>query len=111
MFYSRLSKLIAATLIIVALPAFAMTLDEAKHQGLVGEKTNGYLGSVSGHPNSEVKALIEDINAKRKALYIEKAAKAGVEPKIMEMRTGQRLQQRAPAGEYIQTQDGQWKRK
>ncbi|TCK08145.1 YdbL family protein [Marinobacterium mangrovicola] len=108
-------KLIAALLLSISLPlslpAFAISLDEAKQQGLIGEQSTGYLGVVSNNANAEVKALVQSINSKRKALYGEKAKQAGVELQIMELRTGERLLDRAAPGEYVRTPDGRWVRK
>lgn len=107
----NLKATLAALLIMMATPAFALTLDEAKAQGLVGEQSSGYLGIVTTSPNSAVQALVKDINSQRKALYIEKAKEAGVEVKIMELRTGERLLKRAPDGEYVRAPDGNWIKK
>ena len=35
-------------------PAFAMSVEEAKTKGLVGEKANGYLGVVNPLPGSAI---------------------------------------------------------
>lgn len=109
----RLSKLIATAFFTctLSLPAFALSLDEAKANGQVGEQSDGYLGAVNASSSTEVKALISEINAKRKALYQQKATKAGVAPQVMEQRTGERLQQMAPTGEYIRQPDGRWVKK
>ncbi|GGB80318.1 hypothetical protein GCM10011352_02510 [Marinobacterium zhoushanense] len=107
----NLRATLAALLILLASPVFALTLDEAKARGLVGEQSSGYLGVVTGSPSGEVKALVDDINGQRKALYIEKAKEAGVELKIMELRTGERLIKRAADGEYVRTPDGKWLKK
>jgi len=107
----NLRAALAALLILLATPAFALSLDEAKAQGLIGEQSSGYLGIVTGSPSADVKALVQDINSQRKALYIEKAKEAGVELKIMELRTGERLLKRAPDGEYVRTPDGKWIKK
>ncbi|KEA64034.1 putative uncharacterized protein ydbL, may be related to amine metabolism [Marinobacterium lacunae] len=103
-----LRAMMAALLIMLATPSFALTLDEAKARGLVGEQSTGYLGIVTGSANGEVKALVKSINDQRKSLYIQKAKEAGVEVKIMELRTGERLLKRAGNGEYVRTPDGKW---
>jgi len=108
-----LSKILTAGLLALSLsmPAFALSLDEAKSGGVVGERATGYLGIVISSPSAEVKAMVNEINGKRRALYQQKAGKAGVSLDVMELRTGQRLQEMAPAGEYIQDGNGQWRRK
>jgi uncharacterized protein YdbL (DUF1318 family) len=111
--YRTLSKTLTTVLLALSLsmPAFAISLEEAKSGGLVGERSNGYLGIVTSNPSAELKALVNEINTKRRALYQQKASKAGVGVDVMELRTGQRLQEMAPAGEYIQDANGQWRRK
>jgi uncharacterized protein YdbL (DUF1318 family) len=71
------SKIIFKSLILVSFLfssiAFAIGLDEAKQQRLVGEKDNGYLGLVVVQKDAQI--LVNDINAKRKAVYVKLAAK------------------------------------
>lgn len=47
----------------------AVDLNEAKSAGLVGETLEGYVGLVSASAPSEVVALVEDVNARRRAEY------------------------------------------
>lgn len=106
---SRLAIGVLASLL--TLPAWALSLDEAKHQGLVGERSNGYLGIVVSNPSREVRELVADINSKRKAAYQQSARKAGVDLQVIELRIGQRLKEKAEKGEYIQSGSGAWQRK
>jgi len=96
---------------LVATSAWAVSKSEAKAQGLIGERANGYLGIVVSNPPADLKRLVSDINNKRKAAYKKSAASAGVEQGVFELRMGQRLQQRTPRGQYIQLQNGNWKKK
>ncbi|WP_299204238.1 YdbL family protein [uncultured Amphritea sp.] len=95
--------------LVITPAAWAISLDDAKSQGLVGEQMNGYLGEVVISP--EVKALVKSINSKRREAYAETARNAGVDINIIELRIGERLIQRAPAGQYIQAPNGQWSKK
>ncbi len=106
-----LLSLFALTLSLLVAPAWALSLDDAKSQGLVGERSNGYLGIVVSNPSGDVKALVADINTKRKRAYQDSASSAGVELQIIELRIGQRLQQKTSSGQYIQTEGGAWQRK
>jgi uncharacterized protein YdbL (DUF1318 family) len=106
-----LLSLIALTASLLATSAWALSLDDAKSQGLVGERSNGYLGIVVNNPSGDVKALVADINSKRKQAYQESASSAGVELQIIELRIGQRLQQKTSGGQYIQTEGGACQRK
>ena len=94
----------------IALPqlAFALSLDEAKAKGLVGERQDGYLGAVSATP--EVNALVKDINNKRRSFYQESAQKNGTSQAAVEALAGQKAQSLTPAGQYIQTGSG-WVKK
>ncbi|MCV6610292.1 MAG: YdbL family protein [Amphritea sp.] len=89
--------------------AWAISLDEAKNRGMVGEQLNGYLGVVQS--SGEARSLADSINKKRRAAYAEKARKAGVDINVIEIRIGERLIQRATKGHYIQNSNGQWSKK
>jgi len=113
-------KQISSTLLVIfgllislAFPASAMALSisDAKNAGLVGEQTNGYLGSVQSSPKAEVKNLVQNTNAKRRSAYANSAKKAGVSLDVMEKRICQRLIQRTPAGQFIRSSSGNWQKK
>ena len=53
---------------------WAIDIKTAKNQGLVGETQNGYVAAVKA-PTNEVKALIKDVNGKRKAKFEQIAKK------------------------------------
>jgi len=91
--------------------AWALTLDEAKVQGLIGEKPNGYLAPVSENSKSDVQALVKDINQKRKAHYKEIAKKNGTELGAVEVLAGKKAIEKTASGNYIQTPQGTWKKK
>ena len=48
-------------------PAFALSLNEAKAEGLVGEKIDGFVGIVVADPSAEVRELVEQVNRQRRA--------------------------------------------
>ncbi len=98
-------------LALLSFPLMAQSLDEAKAQGLVGEQLNGYLGIVTSSPSNSLRSLVNDVNQQRRALYQRSADEASVELSVFEARAGQRLQQRAKPGEFIQDKNGQWRRK
>ena len=57
-----------ACLLLMTQPAYSLDLQTAKSQGLVGETPGGYLSAVKS-PSAETKALIENVNLKRKQKY------------------------------------------
>ena len=92
-------------------PAQAGPLEDAKAEGLVGERIDGYVGVVdSGAPGS-VKSLVDQINAEREAKYAEIAKKQGAPVAAVAQIAGTKLIERAPKGEYVMGANGQWQRK
>ena len=107
--FKQTLTLLTLLLSFVFTPVWAIGLDDAKQQGLVGEQLNGYLGVIKS--SSGAKQLVDSINQKRRAAYASKAKKAGVGIEIIETRIGQRLIQRAKPGQYIQDSGGRWTKK
>lgn len=90
-------------------PAYAMTLDEAKAQGVVGEMSTGYVGYPSA-PSAAVKQLGDGVNLGRKAQYSQIAASQGTSLSVVEQLAGSKLIGQAPAGQYVNDGSG-WRRK
>ncbi|MEY0952767.1 YdbL family protein [Providencia manganoxydans] len=90
--------------------AYALTVDEAKDQGLVGETLSGYLAVVNTN-NSTVTQLVDDINREREIKYSEIAAKNNLQTKDVGRIAGQKLVERAGSGEYVRGINGQWLKK
>jgi hypothetical protein len=91
---------------------FAIDLDEAKDKGLVGEKDNGYLGLVvmQRDAQNQTQSLIDDINAKRKARYIELAEKNAITLQQVEKLAAKKAYEKTSAGHYLWN-NGQWVKK
>lgn len=89
-------------------PAWAIGLDAAKSQGLVGEQANGYLGVVKS--GAGVDALVQDINTKRKAEYQAIAKRNNTTLGAVEALAGKKAIERTPAGQYVRTNGG-WVKK
>lgn len=103
----RIALMLAAVL--ASFSAWALDLETAKSQGLVGEQPNGYLGLVV--TNAEAAKLINDINSKRKQKYTEIAAKQKTTLSNIENIAGSKLIERAQKDkEYYKTADGKWAR-
>ena len=103
---SRIGILVLAMLL--SLPAFALELGEAKTRGLVGETASGYLAAVK--PSAEVNALVNNINAQRKAQYQKIANNNKIGLEAVEVRAGQKAMSKTPAGEYVNPGSG-WQKK
>jgi uncharacterized protein YdbL (DUF1318 family) len=81
--------------------------DSARRSGLVGERTDGYLGYV-GQPSAELRGLVEDINIRRKAVYAEKARANSATLEEYALTAGCLAIARTAPGEKYQAPDGRW---
>ncbi|MCB0345944.1 MAG: YdbL family protein [Bdellovibrionales bacterium] len=105
------SILLLVTTLFVAAPAFALDLDQAKARGLVGETPSGYLASVSDSVSPDVKALVSEINAKRKAEYQKIAKENGASVASVEKLAAEKAFQKTPAGQFVRKPSGEWVKK
>lgn len=90
---------------------WALTLGEAKAKGLVGETPTGYLGIVSGKSSREVRALMKDVNQKRKQKYQGIAKRNGTSLQTVEVLAGKTAIKKTRSGHYIQLPSGKWTKK
>lgn len=103
---SSIATLIGA--VCMSFSAWAISLDDAKNQGLVGEDSSGYLGLVV--QNSEAKAVVEEINAKRKAQYLKLAKKNDLSLAQVEALAAAKTIEKTKSGHYIEV-NGNWVKK
>jgi len=104
-------KLNVITLLSAALLSFsawAISLDDAKNQGLVGEHSSGYLGLVV--QNAEAKAVVDEINAKRKAQYLKLAKKNNLSLAQVEALAAAKAIEKTQAGHFVEV-NGEWVKK
>ena len=105
-------KQFAVALVVLSLlcsNAWALTLNEARTQGRVGETLNGYL--VALQTDAETQALVSEINKARHASYQQLAESNNIPPDEVAKMAGQKLVARAKPGEYVQGINGKWLRK
>ncbi len=105
--------LIGATVLCLGLSStlYAITLHEAKGQGLLGEMPNGYLGVVNPPGSPEVQALQKSINRKRRAKYQEIAKRNGTKLSAVEILAGKTALEKTEPGHFIKLPSGQWSKK
>ena len=77
--------------------AFAIGLDEANQQGLVVVKKDAQI-------------LVNDINAKRKAVYVKLAAKNGITLQQVEKLAAEKTYKKTSTGNYL-WMSGKWAKK
>jgi len=87
-------------------------VDAAKKQGIVGEQNDGFLGFVRSSSDAALNAAVEEINAGRRDVYAQAAAKNGVSVEA----AGQSafvnvIVKKVSAGDYYQDASGNWVQK
>lgn len=102
---------LSAILLLGAHAAIAGTLDDAQSVGKVGEGVDGYVHLVDKNTSADVKALVEDVNAKRRTKYANIAKERGIPVEDVAALAGAKLVERAPAGEYVMDKNGKWRKK
>lgn len=89
--------------------AFALTLEQARAQGLVGETLSGYLAPIA--QDKSTLALVKQINDARSESYQQLADSNNIPVDEVAKMAGQKLVSRAQPGEYVQGLNGKWLRK
>ena len=111
LFRARLAVAAAAVALgSIAAPALAQrdpAYDAARKAGTVGEMTDGYLGVV-GSGDAALRALVDDINIKRRAVYAEKAQEQRATLQEYAFTAGCLAIARTVPGEKYQGTDGSW---
>jgi len=97
--------------LVFSLSVSAITLEQAKDQGLVGERNDGYLGYVVKPANDDVRQLVKAVNNKRKTKFEKTASKAGATLKQVEMSFHKRAVKATKSGLFVQDANGKWVKK
>ncbi len=84
-------------------PAYA----SARAAGEIGEKMDGYLGVV-GSGSAQLRAIVDDLNIKRKAVYAQKAQAQHATVEEYAFTSGCLLISQTRPGEKYQAPDGSW---
>lgn len=90
-------------------PALALTLNEARSAGRVGETLSGYIAPRS--QDRETLALVEQINKARTDSYQKLADSNNIPVDEVAKMAGTKLVARAQPGEYVQGINGRWMQK
>jgi hypothetical protein len=108
----RSSTLLFSTfLLLAALAANAATLDGAKSAGQIGEGFDGYVHLVDKNAPDAVKALVKDVNNKRREKYAGIAKTRGTSVESVAALAGAKLVERAPAGQHVMDSNKKWRKK
>lgn len=104
------SLLIAATLLIASPLSFALTLDEAREKGMLGENASGYV-EMTPRGNADAKAVMIEINSKRKSKYQAIANEQNTALSNIEKIAGEKITGKLPAGQFYKDVNGKWNKK
>ncbi len=94
---------------LIAIPALAMDLHEARSVGLVGEKADGYVSALK--PSAEVNALVSQVNAKRRAEYTRISKQNGQAVDVVGKLAAPQIVEGLDAGNAYQDASGAWKKR
>src|SRR5690349_6220078 len=103
------ASLIAVVFVLAAMPAFALDLQCARIQGLVGEKADGYTAAIK--PSSDVNALVAQVNGKRKEEYTRISKQNGQPVDVVAKLAAPQIIGGLPPGAKYQDASGTWKTK
>lgn len=108
-FWTLLLTLGLAGVLAFSSSAWALDLQSAKNQGLVGETPSGYLALVKNTPDAQ--ALVAKVNQARKKLYQSIAKRNGTSLQVVEILAGKKAMAKAAPGHYIKSPSGSWVKK
>jgi uncharacterized protein len=101
--------LLVAGILVSPSSTFALSLEQAKSQGIIGERPDGYLGIVQNENGAQ--ELVSKTNALRKEKYQQIAKKNGTPLAAVEKLAGEKAIEKTERGHYYIAADGGWKRK
>ena len=108
---SRVAGLLILLLGAALAGAAEYDLDRAKREGLVGETLEGYVAVVDeASAPSAVRALVEEVNARRREEYRRIARDNGIELEQVEALAAKKAIDRTRAGDWVRL-NGKWQQK
>lgn len=109
---NAISRTLLLACLLLAIPAsFALTLQEAKTDGLLGEQRNGYVGLVVESAPAEVVAMARDVNNQRRELYQQIARENGLTVEQVAALAYEKAVEATLPGQYLQDASGAWVKK
>jgi uncharacterized protein YdbL (DUF1318 family) len=91
--------------------ARADALDDARAQGAIGERFDGFAAIRDPSASAGARTLVEDINAKRRKLYNEVSTREGTTIEAVGRIYARQIVDIVPAGTWILGENGKWVRK
>jgi len=88
-------------------PVLAQSLDELRASGAVGERYDGYAQALQ----SSAAGVVEQVNAKRRQIYAQRASKEGVSADQIGRVYARQIFAKAPRGTKFLQENGSWNTK
>ena len=100
-------------MLLLATPVYAQNapaIVAAKAAGQVGERYDGYIGYAAA-PGPGLRAQVDSVNIRRRALYTRLAARSGASPQDVGVTAGCQLLATVGVGEAYMLADNEWRRR
>ncbi|PSW20243.1 DUF1318 domain-containing protein [Photobacterium sanctipauli] len=97
--------------IFISFSAFALDLQQAKDQGLVGEANNGFVAPVTSRPSQDVKNLVATVNKRRTERFKKIAVSHGLTAREVGQLAHKKAVEKTEYGHYYQNASGKWVKK
>lgn len=94
---------------LIAFPAFALDLQEARAKGVLGELNTGYVKVLA--ESAEASKLADEVNAKRKAEYARISKENGQPVDVVAKLAAGQIIGNLPGGAQYQDASGNWKKR
>lgn len=101
----KLTAILTVLFVLISAAALALDIDQAKTQGLVGEKPDGYLGVVV--KNAAAEELVDRINVERKLIYMQLAKKNNLALEQVQGLAAEKAYSKTLPGNYL-LKSGAW---
>ena len=104
--FARFVVLAAVVLVsgLSAPPVLAQSLDQMRASGAVGERYDGYAQALQ----SSAASAVQQVNARRKQIYAQRAAKEGVTADQVGRVFAQQIFAKSPPGTRFLQENGSW---
>jgi len=83
----------------------------AKRAGWIGERIDGYLGTISADTPADVQDIVLKANEDRLSRFVAIAESRGAPLSVVELVAGKKFIAETAPGEYVQSDEGTWVRK
>ncbi|MEC6797976.1 YdbL family protein [Photobacterium sp. S4TG1] len=92
-------------------PVFAITLQQAKQQGLVGETNTGFIAAIKPTKNPDVNRLINSVNNHRQKTYRTISQSHDLPLSTIKQQAYKKAVEKTQTGHFYQNNQGAWKKK